>query len=322
MQEKHYVLKTAFHGVPTSENFEIVESELPSIKDGEFIVDVNILTVDPYMRIPGFATVGATMLGEGVGKVVQSKNEKYPVGCSVFGKTGWSTRVVGNDEYRVIPSEVEHLSYALGALGMPGLTAYLEIENCQPKSGETFFVNASAGAVGSVVGQMAKNLGCRVVGCAGSEEKVAYLKDIGFDEAFNYKKGDFHQMLTAACPKGIDCFVDHVGGNQFDSAIQLMNFRGRIAIVGSISKYNATSPDANKGNYIHLPTIGKELTIKGVACFAHYQRFPEFISEVNPIIKQGKIKVREHFYDGFESMPKAFASLFAGEHIGKVVIRL
>lgn len=322
IQGKRIVLQNPFLGLPNNENFDFVDYELPAIKDNEFIVEVQYLTVDPYMRIPGVSTVGATMTGEGVGKVIQSKNDQYPVGSTVCGGTGWATHVVGDSKYRVLPSEVTHLSYFLGALGMPGLTAYMEIVSTQPKSGETFFVNASAGAVGSVVGQMAKNLGCRVVGCAGSEEKLAYLKEIGFDEVINYKKGDFHQMLSAACPKGIDCFVDHVGGNQFDSALQLMNFRGRIVIIGSISKYNATSPEANKGNYIHLPCIGKELSIKGISVFNHYYRFPDFIKETNALINEGKIKVSEHLYEGFENMPKAFMSLFSGEHIGKVVIKL
>jgi len=319
---KEIKLKNDFHGPPTEDNFEFVDFELPEVQDEGFAVAVEYLTVDPYMRIPGFAGVGQRMPGEGVGKVVQSKNDKYPVGSRVFGKTGWATHVIGDDTYRVVPSDVSHPSYFLGALGMPGLTAYMEIERSEPKPGETFFVNASAGAVGTVVGQMAKAKGCRVVGCAGSDAKIAYLKEIGFDEAFNYKSGDFLDNMKAACPKGVDVFIDHVGGNQFDTTLGLMNHNGRVIIVGSISKYNATSPDANKGNYVHMPVIGKELTIRGVGVFGHYHRFPEFIKEANEMINKGQIKVREQLYEGFENMPKSFMSLFVGEHIGKVVIKL
>lgn len=318
---KSFFLKEAFHGLPNDNNFELVEKELPALKEGDFIVEVEYLTVDPYMRIPGMQTVGKVLPGEGVGRVITSQNNDYPVDAMVFGKTGWATHSVGDSSYRIVPSDVSHPSYFLGTLGMPGLTAYLEIERCQPKAGETFFVNSSAGAVASLTGQLAKLKGCRVVGCAGSAEKLAYLKEIGYDEVFNYKDGDFASNLKAACPNGIDCFVDHVGSDQYYAALNLMNPQGRIVVVGSISKYNSTSQQ-NIGADTHLQVIGKELSIRGVAAFANYNRFPEVISEISPLIEQGKVKVKEVVYEGFGKMPEAFCSLFQGTHLGKVIVKL
>jgi len=317
---KEYVVIKDFNGLPTDANYEIKEFELPALKEGEYAVEVLFLSVDPYMRIPGFQVVGQRAIGEGVGKVVQSKNDEIPVGKLVIGKTGWATHVIGDETFRVLPETVSQLSLFLGTLGMPGLTAFMQMEKCEPKAGEVFFVNASAGAVGSVVGQMAKRRGCTVVGCAGSEEKVTYLKEIGFDHAFNYKTVDFAETMKATCPKGIDCFVDHVGGKQFDVVTQMMNWNGRVCITGSISAYNAT--EVPLGPYVHMATIGKELTIKGLAVFAHYHRFPELYKDYIEPVAKGEIKVREHFYHGFDKMLEAFLSLFSGAHIGKVVVKL
>ncbi|XP_066929267.1 prostaglandin reductase 1-like [Clytia hemisphaerica] len=318
---KEYILVKKFHGKPTPENYEVKEFELPELKDGEFAMEVTYLTVDPYMRIPAFTVEGQRMPGEGVGVVVQSKNADFPVKSKVMGKTGWATHVVGNaQDLRILPNDIPQLYYFLGPLGMPGLTAYVEIQKTEPKSGDVFFVNASAGAVGSVVGQMAKRKGCKVVGCAGSDEKVAYLKTIGFDEAFNYKTNNFAEAMKAACPDGIDCFVDHVGGSQYDTVMPMMKFGGRVALVGEISGYNET--EKPPGHEVHMPAIGKELTIRGVIAFAHYHEYPTFHAEYLKLVVSGEIKSETQIYKGFEKMNEAFLSLFSGSHIGKVVVQL
>jgi len=339
---KYYTLKKHFVGLPREEDFEVVEKTLPPIADGEFLVECLYLSVDPYMR-PYSRNMkeGSKMIGGGVGRVKESKNSEYPAGCLVVGPFGWSTHMIPeqalikSNMFRNIP-ELEHISYALGALGMTGFTAYFGfLDICMPKAGETVFVNTAAGATGAVVGQIAKIKGCRVIGCAGSDAKVAFLNEIGFDGAFNYKTENLEDKLTTLCPKGIDCFFDNVGGNMYDTVMRHMNRYGRVSLCGCISMYNENLQDiengssskssflgAGRGPYVHLEAIPKELKVQGFLVTSFSNKFEGAFKELSQWIQEGKIQVREHVVEGFENMPKAFISLFHGENIVKVVVKM
>lgn len=336
VKAKYYTLKKHFVGLPTEDDFEMHEETLPPLADGEFLVECLYLSVDPYMR-PYSRSLkeGSRMVGTGVGRIKESKAADYPAGALVVGPFGWATHVIPSQTmmqskmFKVMP-EIEQTSYAIGALGLTGMTAYFGfLDICTPKNGETVFVNAAAGATGAVVGQIAKIKGCRVVGCAGSDTKVEYLKEIGFDGAFNYKTVNLDEKLTELCPKGIDCFFDNVGGSMYDTAVKHMNRYGRISLCGCISMYNE-NPDTEEssalgkgmGPYIHLAAIPKELKIQGFMTPSFTSRFMEAFGALNGWINEGKIQVREHVVDGFGAMPRAFISLFHGVNIGKVVIKL
>uniref|UniRef100_A0A672TLP4 Prostaglandin reductase 1 n=1 Tax=Strigops habroptila TaxID=2489341 RepID=A0A672TLP4_STRHB len=235
----------------------------------ELLLESVFLSVDPYMRPYSQRNMkeGDIMIGTQVARIVESKNPDFTVGVFVVARSGWRTHFIsdGKDLRALPPNWPESLprSLALGTIGMPGLTAYFGLlEVCKMKSGETVLVNAAAGAVGSVVGQLAKIWGCKVVGCAGSDDKVAYLKKIGFDEAFNYKTvASLDEALRKASPDGYDCFFDNVGGEFTTVAINQMKTYGRIALCGAISQYNDSVPQ--KGPYVQMPMIFKELQMEG-----------------------------------------------------------
>ncbi|XP_077355617.1 prostaglandin reductase 1-like isoform X2 [Festucalex cinctus] len=260
VRAKTWILTKHFDGFPKQSDFQLKEEELPEPKDGQVLLEALFLSVDPYMR--PFSRVrmkeGDVMIGTQVAKVVQSKNTAFPVGAHVVGRGGWRTHTVsdGSDLVPVMtewPRDVS-LSLALGTVGMPGLTALYGIEEVlELKSGETLLVNAAAGAVGSVVGQIAKLKGCRVVGSAGSDAKVAFLKELGFDEAFNYKTvASLEEALRKAAPDGYDCFFENVGGPFSSAAISQMKEFGRIAVCGSIATYNDTEAQTVGGDIVLL----------------------------------------------------------------------
>jgi len=325
---KVFYLKNKYDGLPKEEDFEIREEVLPAIKDGEFLIENLYNSVDPYMRgHSDLGKAGQAMSGAAVGKVTESKNSAYPVGSFVVGGFGWRTYAIGNERmtkgpmFRKYNSKLSP-SYALGILGLTGFTGYFGLlEICNPQPGETVFVNAAAGATGSTVGQIAKIKDCRVVGCAGSDDKVKYLKELGFDGAFNYKTADMAASLKELCPKGIDCFFDNVGGTMFDTVMTQMNRLGRISLCGSISAYNNKNKGALKGPYVHMFAIERELKLQGFMAPTFGPKFPIAEKEISGWIDEGKIKASEHVVEGFENMPKAFISLFSGSNIGKIVIK-
>lgn len=330
---KVWTMKRQFKGMPTPEDFELVEQALPPTEDGDFVVESSVLSVDPYNR--AFARSlpdGSPMIGFNVGKVVESKNADFPVGCYAVTHSGWRThtlvkkkdltdKMFGFVVYR-IPDELlkKHaLSYFVGSLGMPGATAYYGlIVNCAPKAGETLVVNAAAGAVGSLVGQFGKVLGLKVIGYAGSDDKCEWLKSIGFDFAFNYKKVDLGKSLSEAAPQGVDCFYDNVGGDFAVTVYQHMNRYGRICQTGAISAYNATGPVM-----IPIPHgifVGQELKLTGFMFSTYVPRYQEFIDQVAQWIEQGKVKAEETKYNGFCEMPKALIDQLNGVNVGKPVV--
>ncbi|XP_003978615.2 prostaglandin reductase 1 [Takifugu rubripes] len=326
VQAKSWSLTKHFDGFPSDANFELKVEDLPEPKDGEVLLEAKFLSVDPYMR--PFSGVrmkeGDVMIGTQVAKVIQSKNNTFPVGTHVVARCGWRTHVVSNgtDLVHILPNWPEDvpLSLALGTIGMPGLTALYGIEEVLGlQEGETLLVNAAAGAVGNVVGQIAKIKGCKVVGSAGSDAKVAYLKELGFDEAFNYKTvGSLEQALKKASPEGYDCFFENVGGPFSTAALQQMKDFGRIAVCGGIATYNDKTPQM--GPYPHLTMIFKQLKMEGFMHSRWEHKHPESLKRLMGWVKEGKLQSREHVTKGFENMPAAFMGMLRGENTGKAIV--
>ncbi|GJQ76543.1 hypothetical protein Trydic_g2245 [Trypoxylus dichotomus] len=331
---KKYIYVKPFDGMPTSENVKIVEEELPELKDGEYLVEAVYLSVDPYMRAyaPNYK-VGDTMIGTQVAKIIQSKSGKFPVGKYVVGGFGWRTYTIRKDSisstewngpYIIDIDEELSLSLALGILGMPGNTAYFGLlEICKPQPGETVVVSGAAGAVGSVVGQIAKIKGCRVVGIAGSDEKSEWLKSIGFDAVINYKTEDLRQALAKAAPKRVDCYFDNVGGETSSIVLQNMNKYGRIAVCGAISGYlSKDMTQYPKATIVQRPMITFELTMRGFYVNQFLDRWQEAIAQNQQWIKEGKLKYRETVYEGFDNMLKGLVGVLKGENIGKAIVKI
>ena len=269
--------------------------------------------------------LGEVMHGGAVGEVVASGAEGFAEGDSVLHQLGWReyATVPAKQARKVDASRVPASAY-LGVLGMPGLTAYVGLLDVGAlRDGDIVFVSGAAGAVGSVVGQIAKLRGHTVIGSAGSPEKVAYLRDeLGFDAAFDYHDGPVHKLLRAAAPDGIDVYFDNVGGDHLDAAIGSMNLHGRIAICGAISTYNATSPPPGPRNF-SMQAISRRLTIRGFLVLDYQDRFRDFAAEVGPWVSGGQLKFRETVVDGgIEAASQAFIDLLRGANVGKMVVRL
>jgi len=326
---KRWVLKNHFSGLPKNGDFDLVEEEVGELEEGEILFRSEYISVDPYQR-PYSKTLSppTTMMGSSVVTVEESKHPGYPKGSRAIVYAGWVERGKFNPSQSpstyIAPDIGSTLSPSLlvGACGMPGLTAYFGfLELCQPKEGETVVVSGAAGAVGSLVGQIAKLKGCKVVGFAGSDEKVAWLKTLGFDHAFNYKTSSVAECLTMGAPSGVDCYFDNVGGEMTASVLASMNSRGRVSVCGAISHYNdeggfSTVTDA-------LPyAIFKELRIEGFLVTRWKDRFPEGISALATWIGEGKLKAEETVVEGFEKTPEAFIGLFTGTNIGKMIVKL
>ncbi|XP_033122130.1 prostaglandin reductase 1-like [Anneissia japonica] len=300
VKQRRFVLVKHFSGMPKEEDLKIVEKELPAIKDGEVLLETLYLTVDPYMRaFNSSMKEGDTMIGENVAKVIESKNSDYPVGTIVANMSGWCTHAISNGQQLTkVPAYPADLPYslALGMLGMPGMTAYFGVtEVLKPKAGETMFVSGAAGAVGAVVGQFGKIHGCRVIGSAGSEEKIKYLKEIGYDDAFNYKTTtDIEKTLKDMCPEGIHMYFDNVGGELTSTVMNIMNDFGRIAVCGIISGYNTKTPI----QIIQLPILTKHLKIEGFMGWTYTARWPEGIEKFIKYITE----VRSHFFFIYRSI--------------------
>ncbi|XP_061664624.1 prostaglandin reductase 1-like [Syngnathoides biaculeatus] len=326
VKAKMWVLTKHFDGFPKESDFQLKEEELPELEDGQVLLEALFLSVDPYMRpFSRFRMKeGDVMIGTQVAKVVQSKNAAFPVGAHVVGRGGWRTRAVsdGSDLLPVMPDWPRDvsLSVALGTVGMPGLTALYGIEEVLGlKSGETLLVNAAAGAVGSAVGQIAKIKGCRVVGSTGSDTKVAFLKELGFDEAFNYKTvASLEGALRDAAPSGYDCFFENVGGPFSSVALSQMKDFGRIAVCGSISTYNDT--ESQTGPYPQMSMIVKQLKMEGFMQSRWERKHPESLRRLMSWLKEGKLQSREHITEGFQNMPAAFMGMLRGENTGKAIV--
>ena len=318
-------------GAPRPEDFELAEVAMPEPAEGEVLVRNSYLSVDPYMRgrmrdmrsyIPPFE-VGQVLEGGAVGQVVASNGASLSEGAWVQGLQGWREHYVSNGDglFEVDPA-VAPVSAFLGVLGMPGLTAYAGLTQFgRPEEGETVFVSAAAGAVGSVVGQLARLRGCRTVGSAGSAEKVEWLTgELGFDAAFDYKREDLAGALREHCPDGIDVYFDNVGGDHLEAALDRMNRFGRIPLCGMISAYNLEDPPPGPRNLVTL--IANRVTIRGFLVMDHYDLLQPFLEEVGGHVRSGELRYRETVVEGIERMPEAFIGLLEGENLGKMLVRV
>merc|ERR1719369_2636738 len=324
-------LKNKFDGFPKQSDFELVEEELPALQDKQFLFRSLYISVDPYQRpYTARMTPPFTMMGSSVATVEESKHPGYPVGSDVVIYAGWVERGVATPEVPgllgppMIVPKLENIrsSYLLGACGMPGNTAYFGfLEICQPKPGETVVVTGAAGAVGSLVGQIAKLKGCKVIGYAGTDEKCEWLKELGFDEAFNYKKVDVAESLAAAAPDGVDCYFDNVGGEMSAAVMSLMNTRGRVSVCGAISHYNDVGGYSRVTDALPL-CVAKELRVEGFLVGRWEARWMEGVMAMAGWVRKGDMKVRETVVEGFDKMPYAFMGLFSGKNTGKMVVKV
>ncbi|XP_071455332.1 prostaglandin reductase 1-like [Hetaerina americana] len=334
MKAKIYKKVCEFDGEPKDSDFSLIEEELPSLKEGEFLCAGEWFSVDPYMRVYSqWSPVGETVIGSQLAKVIESKNEVYKEGMYVVGYFGWRTHTICDGKTELTPGfgqplivqplESLPMSLYLGALGMPGNTAYFGfLEICQPKAGETVVVTGAAGAVGSLVGQIAHIKGCKVIGFAGTDEKVDWLKkDLHFDHAYNYKDVGVDQALKEAAPDGVDCYFDNVGGEMSSKILRHMNSRGRISVCGSISSYNASKNEEPKASLVQLPLISKELKMEGFMVMRWLDRWEEGVKQHLNWINEGKLKYKETITEGFENMPKAFKEMLKGKNVGKAVVK-
>ena len=329
---RQFLLAARPEGLPKESDFQLVEAPLGPLADRQLLLRTLFLSVDPYMRsrISGIRTyaapvqLGQIMVGGTVGQVVQSASPHWQKGDIVEGYWGWQEFSVSDgSRLRKLDPSLAPISTALGVLGMPGIAAYFGLlEICKPRVNETVVVSGAAGAVGSLVGQIAKISGCRAVGIAGSDEKVAWLVgEIGFDGAFNYKTtANYVTELKSLCPDGIDCYFDNVGGAVTDAIFPVLNPRGRIAVCGQISQYNLAKPDPSFRIFSYLLT--KQARAEGFIVYQFAERNPEGIAQMAKWMQEGKLKYREKIVDGFENTPRAFIGLFHGENTGKMLVKV
>jgi hypothetical protein len=318
-------------GLPGAENFKLVESPSRSPGAGEVLVKNLWLSLDPYMvgrmmqqkSYTKGVELGEVMTGEAVGEVVESKHPDFAPGEKVVGISGWQLYPTAKGELfsKVDATAGFPLSYYLGCLGMPGRTAYFGLNEVgKPKAGETLVVSAASGAVGSVVGQLGKIAGCRVVGIAGGKQKCDYVTgELGFDACVDYKAGNLHRDLKEACPKGIDIYFDNVGGETLDTVLRLVNVFSRIVICGRISGYYAAEPYGikNMGSI-----LVNRVRMQGIIVFDWADRYPEANSALAGHLAQGRLKTRESVVEGIEKAPQGFVALLKGGNFGKQLVKL
>jgi NADPH-dependent curcumin reductase CurA len=319
-------------GFPKESDFRLVEAPVPTPGPGQFLVQSLYLSVDPYMRgrmtaAKSYAPpveLGGVMVGGVVGQVVESHHPRFAAGEIVEGYFGWQQYAVSDGAgVRKVDPSLAPISTALGVLGMPGLTAYFGLlEIGKPQPGETVVVSGAAGAVGSLVGQIAKIQGCHVVGIAGTDEKVRHVvEELGFDSAFNYKSArNYRAKLKTLCPQGIDVYFDNVGGAITDAVIPLLNVRARLVICGQISQYNLERPEM--GPRWLWALIVKQARAEGFLVFQFADRFEEGIRQMAQWLKEGKLKYRENIIEGLENAPRAFIGMLKGENIGKQLVKV
>ena len=317
-------------GEPTPANFEAADGPVPNVKDGEVLRRTIYLSLDPYMRgrmsdAASYATpvnIGDVMGGHTVSEVVESRNPAFTKGDFVTGYDGWQAYgVSAGKDLRTLDPKAVPISTAIGVLGMPGMTAFVGLMDIgQPKPGETVVVSAASGAVGAVVGQLAKIKGCRAVGVAGSPDKCKYVVDeLGFDACVNYKTDDLVPALKNACPNGVDIYFENVGGAVFAAILRVINKGARIPLCGIISEYNAMGNPAGPNL---RPLLVHRATIRGFIVSDHADRAPAFLQEVAPLVISGRIKFREDIVDGLDNAPSAFIGLLQGKNFGKLMVRV
>lgn len=324
------VLKRRPHREPVAADFEIREDAIPTPGAGEVVTRTFWLSIDPYMRgrlreeqtYAVAVQIGEVMTGETVGEVVASSDPDFTPGDVVVGSRGWQTHsVTPGDRLIKISKGGAPLSAYLGVLGMPGATAYAGVtEICKPKPGETFVVAAASGAVGSVAGQIAKRAGARVVGIAGGSEKCLWVQDsLGFDDCVDHRSMDLRRELLAACPNGIDCYFENVGGAVQAAVFEQLNAFARVAMCGMVSQYNeqAMPPGPNLGF-----VVGKRILIQGFIVSDRPARISEWRAMAEPLVADGSLVHREDVIDGLENAPDALTGILSGRNFGKLLVRV
>jgi NADPH-dependent curcumin reductase len=324
------VLKRRPTGEPTPDDFAIVEDAIPTPSPGQVVTRTLWLSIDPYMRgrlreeqlYAVAVQIGEVMTGETVGEVIASADPAFVSGDTVVGPRGWQTHSVSpSAQLHKIPRGAAPLSAYLGILGMPGATAYTGVtEICKPKTGETFVVSAASGAVGSVAGQIAKRAGARVVGIAGGSEKCLWVQDsLGFDDCVDHRSLDLGRELQAACPNGIDCYFENVGGAVQAAVFSHLNAFARVAMCGMVSQYNEKTfpPGPNLG-----VVVGKRLLIQGFIVSDRPARMTEWRSIAEPLVADGSLIYREDIIDGLENAPDALTGILSGRNFGKLLVRV
>lgn len=332
---RRIVLAARPKGKPKPSDFRLEEMPIPTPGEGQVLLGVQYLSLDPYMRgrmddrksYVKPVQLGEVMAGENVAQVLASNNSKFAVGDIVTSQTGWLTHAVSDGTgMRKLDPKLAPVTTALGVLGMPGLTAYAGLYTIgKPKAGETVVVASASGPVGSLVGQLAKIVGARVVGIAGGPEKCAYVKkEFGFDDCIDHRAADMREQLAAACPKGIDVYFENVGGAVWQAVLPLLNKFARVPVCGLIAHYNDEKAAEGKDR---LPATMREvltrsLTLRGFIIFEFFDQFPKFCTEVGSWIAEGKVKYKEDIVDGLEKAPEAFMGLLEGKNFGKLLVRV
>jgi NADPH-dependent curcumin reductase CurA len=322
-------LKSRPNGMPTDDNFELKDTALPEVGDGMMRVRNNWLSVDPYMRgrmndvksyVPAFQ-VGEPMDGGAIGEVTESKAEGFSPGDLVQHMSGWRDEaVIPARTAQKLPNLGVPPEQFLGVLGVTGITAYFGLlDAASAKEGDIVFVSAAAGAVGSVVVQVAKAKGMTVIGSAGGPEKCEFVRSLGADHVIDYKAGPVLKSLAAAAPEGIDVYFDNVGGDHLDAALAIARNNARFAICGMIEGYNTGQPTSLR---FIMRIIAARIRLKGFIVFDYFPRMAEFYAEMGPWVANGTVKSRETVVEGLENTPDAFLGLFKGENTGKMLVKL
>ncbi|GIU02626.1 NADP-dependent oxidoreductase [Shewanella algidipiscicola] len=331
MQAQHILLQSRPEGMPTADNFALTQVTLPELQQGQFLVKNLWMSVDPYMRgrmidresyIAPFA-LGEVLEGGAIGEVIASKHADFPVGSKVSSMNGWRTHyVTDGSDHTILPTTPLCESHFLGVLGMPGMTAWTGLNRiAELKAGETLFVSAASGAVGSVACQLGLLMGAKVIASVGSDEKAASLKAMGVEQVINYKTTtDLSAALRTAAPQGIDVYFENVGGDHLVAALDNMNEFGRIAVCGMIADYNDTTPSPGPSNIGNI--IVKKLKIQGFIVMDHWEHYPEFTQQMSQWLANGQVKAEQTIYEGIEQAPAAFIGLFEGKNRGKMVVKL
>lgn len=321
---KHYP-----QGQPQLTDFNLINRELPPLKPGEVLIKNHWMSVDPYMRVrmqvkegylPPFQ-LNQALEGHAIGEVIESQHDQLPTGTFVKHFAGWRDYCVMNADTVEAFEPQSKLSHYLGVLGMPGMTAYIGLFNYGlPQPGETLFVSAASGAVGSMVCQLAQQQGCHIIASAGREDKIAWLKNnVGIEQVINYKKQSVSDTLSTLAPNGIDIYFDNVGGDHLITAYNLMNPFGRIVMCGMISQYNRANPTLSLDLF---PVVSKRLSISGFILSDHMRQQKEFESHVLSMIENNQLKIEEAHTEGIDTAPQTFIDLLNGTYLGKVLVKI
>jgi hypothetical protein len=335
IQNRQILLASRPHGEPALSDFRLAETALPEPAEGQIQLQTLWLSLDPYMRgrmsaAKSYAApveIGGVMVGGAVSRVLASRHAGFAAGEIVQGRTGWQSHAISDGSGLVkVDPDLAPISTALGVLGMPGMTAYTGLRNIgQPKPGETLVVAAASGPVGSLVGQIAKLQGCRVVGIVGGAIKAAYLRDmLGFDVALDHKAADFPAQLAAACPAGIDIYWENVGGAVWEAVFPLLNDFARVPVCGLIAHYNDTDmpPGPDRSVQLMRAVLSKRLTLRGFIVSDFAAQTADFLRDVSTWLRSGQIKYKEDVVVGLENAPAAFIGLLQGKNFGKLLVKV